>query len=85
MTRKANLLVMNGPLRSIGRYGKSCKSIRRENSSDAAALFSEKIDGIPAYKLARKGEEVELKTKEVEINELVITDGTGLGLVSVPG
>ncbi len=39
---------------------------------------AKKIDGVPAYKLARKGEEVELKTKEVEIHELVITgwDGT---------
>ena len=34
---------------------------------------AKKIDGVPAYKLARKGEEVELKTKEVEIHELVIT------------
>ena len=39
---------------------------------------AKKIDGVPAYKLARKGEEVDLKTKEVEIKELVITrwDGT---------
>ena len=38
---------------------------------------AKKIDGVPAYKLARKGEEVELKTKEVEIKELVITDWDG--------
>ena len=39
---------------------------------------AKKIDGVPAYKLARKGEEVELKAKEVEIKELEITgwDGT---------
>jgi tRNA pseudouridine55 synthase len=39
---------------------------------------AKKIDGTPAYKLARKGEEVELKPKEVEVKELVITawDGT---------
>ncbi len=38
---------------------------------------AKKIDGVPAYKLARKGEEVELKTKEVEIHELVITGWDG--------
>ena len=38
---------------------------------------AKKIDGVPAYKLARKGEEVELKTKEVEIQELVITGWDG--------
>jgi tRNA pseudouridine55 synthase len=38
---------------------------------------AKKIDGTPAYKLARKGEEVSLKPKEVEIKELVITDWDG--------
>ena len=38
---------------------------------------AKKIDGVPAYKLARKGEQVELKTKEVEIHELVITGWAG--------
>ncbi len=38
---------------------------------------AKKIDGVPAYKLARKGEEVELKTKEVEIQELAITGWDG--------
>lgn len=38
---------------------------------------AKKIDGVPAYKLARKGEQVELKTKEVEIHELVITGWSG--------
>ena len=38
---------------------------------------AKKIDGVPAYKLARKGEEVELKAKEVEIKELEITGWDG--------
>jgi tRNA pseudouridine55 synthase len=38
---------------------------------------AKKIDGTPAYKLARKGEEVSLKPKEVEVKELVITDWDG--------
>jgi tRNA pseudouridine55 synthase len=38
---------------------------------------AKKIDGVPAYKLARKGEEVELKPKEVEIKELEIIDWDG--------
>ncbi len=39
---------------------------------------AKKIAGVPAYKLARKGQEVELKPKEVEIKELEILgwDGT---------
>ena len=62
----------------------------REELEEAAKTFTgliqqmpppfsaKKIDGVPAYKLARKGEAVELTTKEVEIKELVITgwDGT---------
>ena len=38
---------------------------------------AKKIEGVPAYKLARKGEAVELKPKEVEIKELIITDWDG--------
>jgi tRNA pseudouridine55 synthase len=38
---------------------------------------AKKIDGVPAYKLARKGEEVDLKPKEVDIKELIITDWDG--------
>ncbi len=42
------------------------------------AFSAKKVAGVPAYKLARKGQEVELKPKEVEIKELEITgwDGT---------
>jgi len=35
---------------------------------------AKKIAGVPAYKLARKGQEVELKPKEVEVKELEIVD-----------
>jgi tRNA pseudouridine55 synthase len=36
-----------------------------------------KIAGVPAYKLARKGKDVELQPKEVEIKELEITNCDG--------
>jgi tRNA pseudouridine55 synthase len=36
-----------------------------------------KIAGVPAYKLARKGKDVELQPKEVEIKELEITNFDG--------
>lgn len=35
---------------------------------------AKKIAGVPAYKLARKGQEVELKPKEVEVKEFEILD-----------
>lgn len=38
---------------------------------------AKKIDGVPAYKLARKGEDVELRPKEVEIKELEIISWDG--------
>ncbi len=38
---------------------------------------AKKISGVPAYKLARKGQSVELKPKEVEIKEFEITDWDG--------
>jgi tRNA pseudouridine55 synthase len=38
---------------------------------------AKKVAGVPAYKLARKGEEVELKPKEVEIKEFEITGWNG--------
>jgi tRNA pseudouridine55 synthase len=38
---------------------------------------AKKISGVPAYKLARKGHEVELKPKEVEIKEFEITSWDG--------
>jgi tRNA pseudouridine55 synthase len=38
---------------------------------------AKKISGVPAYKLARKGHEVELRPKEVEIKEFVITGWDG--------
>jgi tRNA pseudouridine55 synthase len=38
---------------------------------------AKKISGVPAYKLARKGHEVELQTKEVEIKELEFTSWDG--------
>ncbi len=38
---------------------------------------AKKISGVPAYKLARKGQSVELKPKEVEIQEFQITDWDG--------
>jgi tRNA pseudouridine55 synthase len=38
---------------------------------------AKKIAGVPAYKLARKGQEVELKPKEVEVRELKITGWDG--------
>lgn len=38
---------------------------------------AKKIAGVPAYKLARKGQEVELKPKEVEMKEFEITDWDG--------
>lgn len=34
---------------------------------------AKKVSGVPAYKLARKGQEVELKPKEVDIKEFEIT------------
>jgi tRNA pseudouridine55 synthase len=34
---------------------------------------AKKVNGVPAYKLARKGQEPELKAKEVEVKELEIT------------
>lgn len=42
------------------------------------SFSAKKIGGVPAYKLARKGQEVQLKPKEVEIKELEVTgwDGT---------
>ena len=56
-----------------------------EQIRDAATRFTGKLDqvpppfsakkvsGVPAYKLARKGKEVGLKAKEVEVREFVIT------------
>jgi tRNA pseudouridine55 synthase len=38
---------------------------------------AKKIAGVPAYKLARKGKEVELKPKEVEVKEFEITAWDG--------
>lgn len=38
---------------------------------------AKKIAGVPAYKLARKGEKVELKHKEVEVKQLLILDFDG--------
>jgi tRNA pseudouridine55 synthase len=38
---------------------------------------AKKIAGVPAYKLARKGKEVELKPKEVEVKEFAITGWDG--------
>ncbi|HET9181515.1 MAG TPA: tRNA pseudouridine(55) synthase TruB [Candidatus Angelobacter sp.] len=38
---------------------------------------AKKISGVPAYKLARKGQEVELKPKEVEIKDFEITNWDG--------
>lgn len=38
---------------------------------------AKKVAGVPAYKLARKGAEVELKPKDVEIKELEILDWDG--------
>jgi tRNA pseudouridine55 synthase len=35
---------------------------------------AKKISGVPAYKLARKGKEVELPSKQVEVKELTIID-----------
>lgn len=45
---------------------------------------AKKISGVPAYKLARKGHEVELKPKEVEIKEFEVTswDGESAGFKS---
>lgn len=60
-----------------------------EQVRDAAAAFggkiqqlpppfsAKKVAGVPAYKLARKGQEPELKPKEVEVKELEITDWDG--------
>ena len=38
---------------------------------------AKKISGVPAYKLARKGQEVELRPKDVEIKEFAITGWDG--------
>jgi tRNA pseudouridine55 synthase len=38
---------------------------------------AKKIAGIPAYKLARKGKDVELKAKEIEVKEFAITGWDG--------
>ncbi len=38
---------------------------------------AKKIAGVPAYKLARKGQEVELKHKDVEVKQLEILEFTG--------
>jgi len=38
---------------------------------------AKKVGGVPAYKLARKGQEVELEPKEVEVRELQITGWDG--------
>jgi tRNA pseudouridine55 synthase len=45
---------------------------------------AKKIAGVPAYKLARKGQEVELKPKEVDVKEFEITawDGTSASFKS---
>jgi tRNA pseudouridine55 synthase len=45
---------------------------------------AKKIAGVPAYKLARKGQEVELKPKEVEVREFEIRswDGESAGFKS---
>jgi tRNA pseudouridine55 synthase len=41
------------------------------------AFSAKKIDGVPAYKLARKKQEVELKPKQVEVKEFEITAWDG--------
>jgi tRNA pseudouridine55 synthase len=38
---------------------------------------AKKVGGVPAYKLARKGHEVEMKPKEVQIKEFAITNWDG--------
>jgi len=38
---------------------------------------AKKVAGVPAYRLARRGQEVELKAKEVEIKEFEITSWNG--------
>ena len=45
---------------------------------------AKKVSGVPAYKLARKGQQVELKPKEVDIKEFEIThwDGERAGFKS---
>jgi len=60
-------------------------SLSLEQVRDAASEFvgkiqqlpptfsAKKVNGVPAYKLARKGQEPDLKPKEVEIKELEIT------------
>ncbi|HLW52734.1 MAG TPA: tRNA pseudouridine(55) synthase TruB [Candidatus Angelobacter sp.] len=57
-----------------------------EEVSDAARSFTgtiaqlpppfsaKKISGVPAYKLARKGKEVKLDPRQVEVKEFVVTD-----------
>lgn len=35
---------------------------------------AKKISGVPAYKLARKGQKVELEPRQVEVKEFVVTD-----------
>ena len=71
-------------------------SLTLEQVRSAAARFTgrqqqfpppfsaKKISGVPAYRLARKGQEVELKPKEVEIKEFEITnlDGERAGFKS---
>lgn len=64
-------------------------SLTLEQVRSAAARFTgrqqqfpppfsaKKISGVPAYRLARKGQEVELKPKEVEIKEFEITNWDG--------
>jgi tRNA pseudouridine55 synthase len=38
---------------------------------------AKKISGVPAYKLARKGKEVELPAKQVEVKEFIISEWDG--------
>lgn len=64
-------------------------SLRLEQVRAAAAHFTgrqqqlpppfsaKKVAGVPAYRLARRGQEVELKPKEVEIKEFEITSWNG--------
>lgn len=43
---------------------------------------AKKISGVPAYKLARKGKEVELPAKQVEVKEFTVTEWDGMAKIA---
>ncbi len=67
-----------GPEKTVQLSFEAISNAAREFTGSIAQLpppFSaKKISGVPAYKLARKGQKPELEPKQVEVKEFVVTD-----------